>query len=447
MARQQIKDYVFTPAGAGVGTIKLPGNYTSASLIAVLNATRQLFLYNFADSTLLGTITWSSTPDINFPQSIDGVTTLTLNISTSGMSANDKLAVYIETPYQFQRPFATDAVERQRVANPQSLIDADFEYGLQNTKWQSLFTNNDNPSIYEIPGSDVFANTISYAGYLGNTITAAGASNVVIISNGLSVGNNTPNWTQNDFSLIINTDPVGKPPTTGYLTANVASLNQSTLSFAGNINGAFAVGDEILLSYFANTTVLTCATGNLTAGQTLVSVTGANTIANGTMLMFRTGNTTSVNGYVTEMMTVQNISANAVPGATSANLTVVRNRLATNPGNATIASGFAVIEVGNTEIANVTSITSSTSMVVQRAFMNTVPQDNMPVGTVITKLHLDDAGASGTNCEIVQMTTIGTARGNISTNCTWCFRYYCKSTVRSRQSNTTFIWYIYSWIS
>jgi hypothetical protein len=161
MARQQIKQYVFTPAGAGVGKVVMPGNWSNAQLIAILNTTKQQFIYNFADSTLLGTITWSSTPDNNFPQSIDGITTLTLSTSTSTMSAGDKLAIYIEASYPQQRPFATDAVERMRVANPLSLIDADFEYGLQNTKWQSLFVNNDNPSIYEVPGSDVFPNVVS----------------------------------------------------------------------------------------------------------------------------------------------------------------------------------------------------------------------------------------------------------------------------------------------
>ena len=411
MARQQIKQYLFVPGGAGVGKIIIPGNFSNASIIAILNTTKQTFIYNFADSTLLGTVTWSSTPDVNFPQSIDGITTVTFTTSTSTMSASDKLAVYVEVNYPAQRPFATDAVERLRVANPTSLIDADFEYGLQNTKWQSLFVNNDNPSIFEVPGSDVFPNVVSYAGYIGNTLITTG--NISTISNGLFVGNNTPNWTQNDYALIQNTDPAGKYPTTAYLTSNVASLNQSVLAFSGNVNG-FAVGDNVLLSYFANTTVLTCQTGNLAPGATLVSVVGANTIANGSMLMFQTGNTTSVNGFVTEMMTVLNISANAVPGSTGANLTVVRNRMGTNLGNAQIINGYAVHEVGNTEIANVTSISSRTSMIVQRAYMNTWAVDNMPVGTVITKLHYDAAGTSGTNTEIVKMTTIGTNRGNIA---------------------------------
>jgi hypothetical protein len=403
MARQQIKNYVFSPAGAGVGYVKIPGNFSNAQIIAILNANAQAFIYNFADATLLGTVTWSSIPDVNFPQSIDGVTTITLSTSTTSMAPSDKLAIYVEVNFPAQRPFATDAVERLRVANPQSLIDADFEYGLQNTKWQSLFTNNDNPSIYEVPGSDIYANTVSYAGYLGNTLITT--SNIAIISNGISVGNNQPNWRQNDYALILNTDPANRP-TTAYLTSNVASLNQSVLTFSGN-TGSFAVGDNVLLSYFANTTVITTTTANLTAGQTALSITGANTITNGSLIMVQTGNTTAINGYVTEAMTV------AGGGGTGA-LTVIRNRLGTNAGNAAILSGYAVIEVGNTEIANVVSITSTTGMTVQRAYMNTIPVDLMPRGTVITKLHFDAAGASGTNVEIVKMTTVGTARGNIA---------------------------------
>jgi hypothetical protein len=404
MARQQLKDYVFTPGSAGVGTLKLPGNWSNASILTILNTTTNAFIYNFADSTIGGTITWSSTPDVNFPQSIDGVTTLVFAASTTGQSASNKLAIYVEVPYQTQRPFATDSVERLRVANPLSLIDADFEYGLQNTKWQSLFVNNDNPSIYEVPGSDVYANTQSYTGYLGNTLITT--SNMAIITNGISVGNNTPNWTQNDYALIQNTDPVGKLPTTAYLTSNVASLNQAVLAFSGN-TGAFAVGDNVLLSYFANTTAISTTTANLTAGQTALSITGANTIVNGSLILVQTISTTAVSGYVTEAMTVAG-------GGGSGALTVVRNRLGSNQGNAYILTGAGVIECGNTEIANVVSITSRTSMVVQRSYMNTIAQDNMPVGTVITKLHWDMAGTSGTNTEIVKMTTIGTGRGNVA---------------------------------
>lgn len=405
MARQQLKQYVFSPGGAGVGYVKIPGNYSSAQILAILNATKQAFIYNFSDVTLGATITWDSAADTNFPTSIDGVTTITFLTTTATMSASDKLAIYIEQPYQSQRPFATDAVERLRVANPTSLIDADFEYGLQQTKWQTLFTNNDNPSIYEVPGSDVYPNTISYLGFLGNGITSSNPS-TVIITNGSSAGNNAPNWRQFDYALTWNTDPVGKRPTTAYLTANVASLNQRTLSIAGNTQ-PFSINDTVALIYQANTTPISTTTANLAAGTTTLEISGANSIVNGTLIMVNTLSSTVAGGFITELMSVTG-------GGGSGTLTVVRNRMGTNATNVAIPSGSAVSIVGQAELANVIAVNSSTSISVNRAYMNTLAQDNMPAGTVITKCHWDPAGTTGTNVEIIEMRTIGTTAANVA---------------------------------
>ena len=95
MARQQLKDYVFTPGSAGVGTLKIPGNWSNAAILTILNTTTNAFVYNFADNTLGGTITWVSTPTVDFPQSIDGVTTVVFTSTTATMNAADKLAIYV----------------------------------------------------------------------------------------------------------------------------------------------------------------------------------------------------------------------------------------------------------------------------------------------------------------------------------------------------------------
>ena len=393
MARQQLKQYVFSPAGAGVGTVKIPGNYSNAQILTILNTTVQTFIYNFADTTLGATITWSSTPDANYPQSIDGVTTITLTTSTSTMSASDKLAIYVEVPYQTQRPFATDAVERLRVANPLSLIDADFEYGLQNTKWQSLFTNNDNPSVYEVPGSDSYANVVSYCTFTGNAFGTAGA---VILSNERGANVN-PNWTNGDFAVTWNPHVASPPPTT-YLTANVVSLNQRTLTVASS--NSFAVGDSIIMVNLPLTNNTTVATATLTAGTTTLNLTANSNIISGTMLMLQT-NTANLWELV------------SVTTASTTTMTVVRNRLGTNSGNVTIGIGNAVRVVGQVEIGYIDSIDSFTSMTIDRSWLNTVAWDNMNAGTVIQKINWDAAGASGTNVEIIQSTTAGNNTGNI----------------------------------
>ena len=56
--------------------------------------------------------------------------------------------------------FGTDAIERQRVSLGQSIIDADFEYGLQATKWQTYQDVRKTPSMYEIPGTDYTVSSV-----------------------------------------------------------------------------------------------------------------------------------------------------------------------------------------------------------------------------------------------------------------------------------------------
>lgn len=265
MARQQLKNYVFTPAGSGVGTVKLPGNFEIADILTVLNATDQTFIYNFGDSSLGGVVTWSTAYDADFPQSQNGVTTLTLTYSTTGMSASDSLAIYVETAAQITRPweFGTDAIERMRVAPPQSLIDADFEYGLQNTKWQSLFLNNDVPSLYELPGSELSANTNGYVSFVGSTSFANATATVFTVDN--QSGTVAPQWVNNDYILIVNPYVANPPPST-FVTANVINLNQRSITV--NSTTGFSASDTLVIAYTPLTVATTVATTAITSGST-----------------------------------------------------------------------------------------------------------------------------------------------------------------------------------
>jgi len=71
-------------------------------------------------------------------------------------SENDTLSIFVDQGDLKTRPydFGTDAIERHRVANALSMLDADFEYGLQPTKWQAIGTMRGYPSTYEVPGTD-----------------------------------------------------------------------------------------------------------------------------------------------------------------------------------------------------------------------------------------------------------------------------------------------------
>jgi len=166
MAKKLIRDYVFTPGVAGSGLIRIPGRYAMDQVLVVTNGTRNITNYSFADSTYTGTTAVFTAGNLAsvFPtitQREDGYTTITFAVSTVGQNAADKLLIYVEGAANEDatsfRPwnFGTDAIERMRVSNPESLIDADFEYGLQPTKWAGFGTVKGYPSVYELPGVDL----------------------------------------------------------------------------------------------------------------------------------------------------------------------------------------------------------------------------------------------------------------------------------------------------
>ena len=81
-------------------------------------------------------------------------------MNIDGSTGNKYAPPLITRPYDF----GTDAIERQRVSTASSLIDADFEYGLQATKWQTYTDIRKIPSFYEIPGTEL--NNPNYPAYI-----------------------------------------------------------------------------------------------------------------------------------------------------------------------------------------------------------------------------------------------------------------------------------------
>jgi hypothetical protein len=85
-------------------------------------------------------------------------------------------------PPTVTRPFdfGTDAIERQRVSLGQSIIDADFEYGLQATKWQTYQEIRKTPSFYEIPGTDITVTNITSNGANPSIITVTVSTTITL---------------------------------------------------------------------------------------------------------------------------------------------------------------------------------------------------------------------------------------------------------------------------
>ncbi len=159
----------------GVSSIRLIGQYDQSSFLLITDTANGDILYNFADTNNSITISYkmgrSSSngellTDVDFRtwmQTSDAITTVELSTDTSSLSSGTELQIFVEEASQQIRPweFGTDAIERMRVAAPQAMLDADFEYGLQPTKWQALGLIRMYPSVYEIPGTDLGINAIT----------------------------------------------------------------------------------------------------------------------------------------------------------------------------------------------------------------------------------------------------------------------------------------------
>jgi hypothetical protein len=249
MGKKLITDYVFTPGSAGVGTIRIPGRFTLEKFLVITNVTRNKVIYNFASTEYFGTATSFVTGNdsVNFPvitDRHDGYTVLTLAVSTSTHNAADRLQIFIEDTEKHVQikpwDFGTDAIERMRVSNPESLIDADFEYGLQPTKWAGYGTVRGYPSAYELPGVDLITTAVTtdfQTTSTTNSLITVSTSTAHGISAGQVINISALNsgiagFSRADGTFIVNSAPSGNTVT--YFARGVvgASSGQSLLTDA-----------------------------------------------------------------------------------------------------------------------------------------------------------------------------------------------------------------------
>jgi len=179
------------------GYVKFPGYYKLKDILLITNTSRNIIMYNFADSSAKAEITYSEQYDSDFAGALYGnekITTLMFDCDTSNMMVTDNIQIFIEAKEQTVRlnPIATDAMERQKVGIPQSMLDADFEYGLQPTKWQTISFMRGYPSVYEIPGSDLLVTSVTTDASTNNALSGTGASLMTVNTlnaHGFSVNN------------------------------------------------------------------------------------------------------------------------------------------------------------------------------------------------------------------------------------------------------------------
>jgi len=264
MAKRQVRKYQFVPGAAGSGYIVVEGKQDQYKLLLITNVTRGIIYYNFADTQNTGaTVVYrpggikTSAADTsvvtydNIPAGTGTIGTALLqnaitqgetyiyidDIDTSTHNANDEISIFIEEQYQLVRTwndFGTDAIERQRVANPQSQIDADFEYGLQGTKWQGFELVNQYPSVYEFPGSELPVTAVESDGANPSLITVTSIGHGLTINTPFTVQQldvNAPGFTRGQGTSLVYSVPdantftyYGKGNITSYWTGTNNSI-------------------------------------------------------------------------------------------------------------------------------------------------------------------------------------------------------------------------------
>ena len=372
MARKRLYDYVFTPGTAGLGTVKVPGRYGLADFLAIYDTTLNVNIFNFADNTKGGSVSYSPGETSDFPTAYDGVTTLNLDFSTNTLGSSDSVAIYVEGIDLETRmwAFGEDAIGRQRVSNPEALIDADFEYGLQNTKWQNFSVNNNIPGFYDDTGADLVIATNGYVSFLaGDDTLTSNVDTAVRLNNP-----GEPQWVNNDFALIVSqTQGNTAAFTSTYTTADVLSPQERQFHVASSTG--IVVGDLVVIIPRPSTGGTTIVTGITSTATTTVVVTDAAAagIVDGTYIIVLT-NTAGV--Y--ETMAVTNVSANT--------LTVVRQTNKSNGSDVNIDAGKNVYVVADIEVAAVIEVPSSTIIDVDRGWYNIPSVASAAAGTIIQKL-------------------------------------------------------------
>jgi hypothetical protein len=329
MAKSQIRQYVFTPGAAGAGTIEIPGKYDLQQFLVITNSTKNVIIYNFADPTFSGTtVNFFRANDLNYPTTLDntdGYTLITLAANTSAMSSSDTLQILFEQPFQYVRSpeIGTDAFERQRVAAPQSLLDADFEYGMQPTKWLTLSMLRGYPAIYEIPGTDltVTAATSDASSGAGGFATAESAITITTASaHGYQVGqaftirgfnSAFTGFDRAEGSFVVYSVPAsptvnGSPSTFTYIAKGKVGFNNNDNIWTSVIQlrqGGFYSGSNI------NAVINTTATATTASTANYITLSSTAGIFQGCPIIFNTVTTNCIatnatTGYVTIGTTV-----------------------------------------------------------------------------------------------------------------------------------------------
>ena len=273
MARKVILDtqYTFTPS---TKTVVIANRYIQQErLLLITNVTKNKVIYNFSDASLRATTYTTGMTGAS------GNTTIVLNYDTTTMASTDKLQITVDEYSEAFRPEESlmDPTNKLRVTTPQALIDTDFEYGTQTTKWENLTMINNRPLGYQ---------TIPNISNLSSIILGTNSRNVTVNTSTphyMTAG--TPIAVQDTYLSIANGNfIVDTVPTANSFTYTARSANSTTITsildanktaiYAGALYSGAALGGAPTITYSGQAVTVTTTISHGLALGNEVAVTG-----------------------------------------------------------------------------------------------------------------------------------------------------------------------------
>ena len=300
MARKILLEtaYTFTPSA---NTVVIPKTILRERLLLITNVTSNQVIYNFSDPSLKATSYITNTDS-----SANESTTIVLSYNTTAMLSTDKLSFTIDEYAEKFEPAETlmDPTNKLRVSTPQSLIDTDFEYGTQISKWENLALYNNRPFSYTSPTQ--IANISSIAMPTNSrTVT-------VTLASGAAPANNTPIVVQDTYlqaangNFIIESGGGGSSFTYTAAAINTTAVTaifdpNKTIVATGSLFTGAQIGGTPTLSYSGRKiTVVTTTPHGLALGNEIVVIgsTASTNAPNGNMEVAQINSSTSFSYYV-----------------------------------------------------------------------------------------------------------------------------------------------------
>jgi hypothetical protein len=212
-------------------------------------------------------------------------------------------------------PITQDPVGKIRVSTPQALIDTDYEYGPQPTKWESLSLQNNRNSVYYIPQSPLTITSITGS---GTTMTIAGT---------FTVAANTAIYVQN----------AGDPSANGWWWTVAGGTNSMTVITVGSVSATNVYNAALTYVYtglfYSNCGILLPTTSAFTYSTTTITCTtqSAHGFVTGNLIYVR-GTTSSAGGAINGAWIVTSTPASntftfTVPTAPTGTLTNVADSI------------------------------------------------------------------------------------------------------------------------